>query len=645
MSFTKLFEPGRIGGLEIPNRIVYSPMSLRSTDGRGHYTEQAVASLEERARGGAGLVVAPAAMAWASSTGYGVSVSVAEDEAIPHLAGVAARIQKYGARAALQIGARGTRAEGGAETVAPTAMRFGYEARVPRELGVEEIAHFVACFGQAARRAREAGFDAVLLHACTGKLLSMFMSPYSNRRTDRYGGSLANRMRFPLEALAAMKAAAGEDFPVIVRISVDERLGARGIERTEGVRMAALLDRAGADGIQVVSGTQEGIWTTSCGYLYPEGYARELNAPVKRAVAGAVIASGKLGNPDLAEAMLNNGEADFISLGRPLLVDAQWPRKVRAGRTGDIRRCIGCLNCFTFASRPDIEPRGVSCTMNPGVLREPGYEPLIPTGRPRRVLVVGGGLAGMEAAATLAARGHTVDLYESADRPGGQWIAASAAPYKADYRFVIPWLEERMKRLGVRVHLGRAVDRALLERERPEVVVLASGALPRGLPRPEKGPVLVQGVDIILRGAGLSPVRTGKRVVVVGGRYIGMEAALDLARDGAHVSLIDALDIGHGTNPRLGGVYRNRLVEYGVYLYPNTPLLGFTADGVDVAHLGSLLHLPADTVVLAIGTVPRRDLIGDLEELGLEYHAIGDCRNMGDALYALRDGADLGRRL
>ena len=569
-------------------------------------------------------------------------MSIAEDDAIPYMREVARRIKRHGARAALQIGARGTRTEGGAESIAPSAMRFGYEAKIPRELTVEEIEGFVRDFGQAARRAREAGFDAVLLHACTGKLLSMFMSPYSNRRTDCYGGTTENRMRFVLDALAAMKKEAGRDFPVMVRMSVDERLGERGVQTEEGVRMAAMLDAAGADGIQVMSGTQERIWNTSCGYFYPDAYAEGLNRPVRDAVNCALIAAGKLGNPDVAEAVLERGDADFISLGRPLLVDPFWPKKVLEGRYGEIRRCIGCLNCFTFASRKDIEPRGVSCTVNPGVLREPEFDMISPAESRKRILVVGGGLAGMEAAAVLAARGHEVELHEAAEELGGQWIIASHAPYRKDYRSLVPWLEYRMRMSGVRVFLNSRVDADRLLRIAPGYVVLATGAEPRKLPLSASRPEVVQGCDVIM-----DRVRPGQRVVVVGGRYIGMESAVKLAETGRHVSIIDAGEIAQNTNPRLSGVYRDRLVELGVYMYPNTPLLGFTGDGVDAAHIGSLLHLPCDTVVLAIGTVSVKapELEDAAARCGAGCRRIGDCRKIGDALYAIREGAELGREL
>ena len=428
----------------------------------------------------------------------------------------------------------------------------------------------------------------------------------------------------------------------MVRMSVDERLGERGVQTEEGVRMAAMLDAAGADGIQVMSGTQERIWNTSCGYFYPDAYAEGLNRPVRDAVNCALIAAGKLGNPDVAEAVLERGDADFISLGRPLLVDPFWPKKVLEGRYGEIRRCIGCLNCFTFASRKDIEPRGVSCTVNPGVLREPEFDMISPAESRKRILVVGGGLAGMEAAAVLAARGHEVELHEAAEELGGQWIIASHAPYRKDYRSLVPWLEYRMRMSGVRVFLNSRVDADRLLRIAPGYVVLATGAEPRKLPLSASRPEVVQGCDVIM-----DRVRPGQRVVVVGGRYIGMESAVKLAETGRHVSIIDAGEIAQNTNPRLSGVYRDRLVELGVYMYPNTPLLGFTGDGVDAAHIGSLLHLPCDTVVLAIGTVSVKapELEDAAARCGAGCRRIGDCRKIGDALYAIREGAELGREL
>ena len=276
------------------------------------------------------------------------------------------------------------------------------------------------------------------------------------------------------------------------------------------------------------------------------------------------------------------------------------------------------------------------------MLREPEFDALSPALRRKRILVAGGGLAGMEAAAVLAARGHDVELHEAAEELGGQWVIASHAPYRKEYRHLVPWLERRMRMSGVRVFLNSSVDADRLLRIAPEYVVLAIGAKPRELPFPASRPEVVQGCDVIMDRA-----RAGQRVVVVGGRYVGMEAALKLAETGRHVSIIDAGEIARDTNPRLNGVYRDRLVELGVYMYPNTPLLGFTGNGVDAAHIGSLLHLPCDTVVLAIGTVSVQapELEAAAARCGAGCQLVGDCRKVGDALYALREGAELGRRI
>ena len=250
----------------------------------------------------------------------------------------------------------------------------------------------------------------------------------------------------------------------------------------------------------------------------------------------------------------------------------------------------------------------------------------------------------MEAAHTLAGRGHHVDLYEKSAELGGQWLIAGKAEYKSDFRTLVPWMLNAMKQTGVNVHTGVEVDRGFLEAQRPDVVVLATGAAPRGLPPVDRpahgGPAVVQGMDVIMDRA-----ETGDRVVVVGGRYIGMEVAIKLAKQGKDVSLLEALEIGHGGIPSLVGIYRNEMVAAKVRFYPNSPLMRLNSEGVDAANNGSMLTLPCDTVVLAIGTVPVDGLARDLDELGMEYHAIGDCRQIGDALYAIREGALLGRKL
>jgi NADPH-dependent 2,4-dienoyl-CoA reductase/sulfur reductase-like enzyme len=258
-------------------------------------------------------------------------------------------------------------------------------------------------------------------------------------------------------------------------------------------------------------------------------------------------------------------------------------------------------------------------------------------------MVIGGGLAGMEAARTLAERGHYVHLYEKNDHLGGQWVPSSRPDYKTDYRTFIPYLVKGLEKNDVKISLSIHVTKNLLEKEKPEVVVLATGAAPRELnvDKPlEGGPEIVQGVDVIM---GKEVI--GNRIVVIGGRYIGMEVAEELSMRGKNVSIVEAFALGHGTNVRLKGYMLNRLAECGVRIYDNSPVLRISTSGVDIANNGIMLSLKADTVVLAVGTQPVNDLGHALERLGIEFHTIGDCSMIGDALDAIADGAEIGRAI
>ena len=635
-SIKKLLEPGRIGNLELKNRVIYSAMDLRSTDRQGHISEEAALSLIERARHGVGLVSLPGVYPYQQEGApHGKTISLQSDDFIPQFIPIVKKVHELDARIMVQIVARGTRIEGTNTAAGPSPVRFGYTSIFPRELTAEEIREHVSQFGDAARRAREAGIDAVEIHACTGKLISMFLSPYSNRRTDEYGGNTENRTRFLREIIADMRAKAGTDYPLSVRLTVDEMVPG-GIDLEEGVRIAKLIAPL-VDSVQPSVGTQERMWNISCCYFFPPAYLLPTTEAIKKVSPVPVIAMAKLGEPLTAEKALVEGQADFISLGRPLLTDARWLEKAAAGDFASIRRCIGCVNCFTFNERREIQPAHVSCTVNPEVLRETEYDIPAKAAVSRRVTVVGGGLAGMECARVLALRGHKVNLYEKSPALGGQWIIAAHAPYKHEEKTYIPWLARELEKNGVTVHLNTKVTAAMLKESAQDEIILATGAVPRSLPLelPQPGPSLVQGNDIIMDRA-----RAGHRVVIIGGRYVGMECAVKLAGDGHHVSVVDAAAIGHDTNPRILGLYRNLMVEKGVYLYPDSPVLRFMNYGVDIAHLNSMLSLKADTIVLAVGTRPVNDLGPELDALGLKYRLIGDCRRIGDALYATRDGAE-----
>ena len=634
-----LLTPGRIGNVVIPNRLVFPPIQTRAADADGLVTTRLIEFLALRARGGAGLVIMQHSSCWPEARiAHGLSLH--DDACIPPLAKAARAVHAEGAKLFIQLGGRGTRTENGEPSAAPSSIPLSYEPGLPRALTVNEIVRFVGCFGAAARRAREAGLDGVEIHAAHGKMIGQFLSPYTNRRTDTYGGSTENRTRFPLEILAAIKRMAGEDFPVIMRMSATDFMDG-GLTLEETVAQARLLDTAGTDAFHISAGAQDKIWNVDISYFYPHAPFADYAQIVREAVTKPVIAVGKIGDAFYAERLLQEGKADFVALGRPLLADPMLLRKAQEKRSADIRHCMYCLNCETWAARPELEERGIGCTVNASVLREQEFL-LVPAPKPKKIIIAGGGLAGLEAARILAMRGHHVDLHEQRQTLGGQWHIASHGAHKADFRTIVPWLIREAEKYGVVIHKGSRVTADMIEEAGADEVILASGALPRQLPveRTADAPALVQAMDVLMDKA-----RTGQRVVVVGGRYIGMEVAIKLAREGRHVSLVEALELGHHTITRLKGFYRNLLVQEGVFLYDHTPVLRLSSHGVDVAHCRSLLKLPADIVVTAIGTVPCRELHQELSARNMAYHEIGDCAGIGDALRAIRSGAEMGRKL
>ncbi len=337
------------------------------------------------------------------------------------------------------------------------------------------------------------------LHACTGKFLSSFLSPYTNHRTDEYGGSTYNRARFVIEILQAMRKAIGDDIALVVRLGVDDLMGDDSLTIEEGKLIAQHIAPF-ADAIQPSTGFNEFKWTITPAYFYPSGYMLSYTKTIKENVDIPIIAMGKLGDPVLAERVIADGKADFVCLGRPLFVDPEWITKAVKGENSKILRCIGCVNCFMENNRREIVPSQRSCTLNPSLLREESFNTLIPAEKPKKILVAGGGLAGIEAAITLAKRNHDVSLCEKTGKLGGQWLIASHGMDKVDYRTLLPYKQQQLVDAGVQVNLNTIVDRTYLDEVKPEAVVIATGAVPKIIPigRSDYQFNVVQGNDVIM---------------------------------------------------------------------------------------------------------------------------------------------------
>ncbi len=664
----KLFEPGIIGNMELKNRIVMSPMGTAALNPDSTIRDNLVDYYAERAKGGVGLIMGQTSTILPEAAAP-MRTGTWDDKFIPGLRRVADAIHQYDVRCAFQLTHHGRLLTQYRKMVpqgeqirpiAPSAIpRLLTDIQVTRaqDAGVEsiwvadnepaeeatkeDIERIKNGFAEAAMRVKKAGFDAVEIHGGHGYLISQFLSPFVNRRTDEYGGSTEKRARFACEVIEAVREKVGPDFTIIFRLSGSDFLDG-GINIDEVVLQAPLFVDAGADALDVSASEQASIDWQYPSFLFPPGPLVHLAERLKKAVKIPIIAVGKLGDPLFAEEVLRQGKADFIAMGRQFLADPETPNKAREGRFDDIRRCIYCVNCFNFGAHMQyILSKGLACTVNPELLREKEFK-LQPATTPKKVMVVGGGPAGMEAARTLAERGHHVVLYEKADRLGGQWyIACEQKQKKQDFPHLLRYLSCGLDRAGVKIKLGTDVTPQLVTAEKPDAVVVATGATPRTLNvLGADGKNVVQATDVILGNAGV-----GKRVVVVGGRYVGLEIADQLVDEGKRVTLITRRALGREIERNVYLTLRNRLIEKGVQLFANSPLVEVRNTGVWIAFEGDLVFLKADTVVLAVGVKPEKELVEALKGVISEVHSIGDCVEPRDAMWAIREGAEIARQI
>lgn len=628
----KLFEPGWIGKLKLKNRLAMAPMAIGGlVEPDGRFSEQAIAYYRERARGGTGLIITGLATVESEIernllNGWAAFPRMDSGAYVPRLSKLADAVHDYGAKLAIQLTAGFGRVapqfliRQGRPPAPSVVPCFHNPKESTREMTLEEIQRMIKAFATAARVAQSAGADAVELHGHEGYLLDQFKTALWNKRTDRYGGDLAGRMRFSQEVIAAIKNATGQNFPLIYRVGLDHYLeGGRTLE--EGVEVARRLESFGVDALHVDAGCYE-TWDWAHPPLYQKpGCLADMAATAKQVVKIPVIAVGRLGYPELAEQLLQEGKADFIALGRALLADPEWPEKVRLKQAQFIRPCIGdhegCLG-RTFKGKP------LSCSVNPAVGLEDELK-LNPTAKALRVLVVGGGPAGMEAARVAAIRGHEVSLLDRGDRLGGTLIPGAVPAFKKDLRQLVDYFERQLPRVGVEIKLGQEATPQSIMDAGAEVVILATGAKPfmPELPGITK-PHVVSAIDLLMGKASPS---AKANVIVLGGGEVGCETAVHVAERGCRVTLIEAL-------PQvLRGVFNaNRLQllrmmqGHQVRVLANTCLQEVKDSSVLArSHDGAVEEIPATMVVVAIGSTPRTELLTALSESLPRVHAIGDC--------------------
>jgi 2,4-dienoyl-CoA reductase-like NADH-dependent reductase (Old Yellow Enzyme family)/thioredoxin reductase len=657
-SLTRLFSPAKIANLEIKNRIAFAPVGHGFTFGTkpdGFLTERLLAFYEARARGGAGLIqltVASLGRPYATQLIFGPGVlGMMTDDHIPGCRRFTQAIHAYGTKISFSLGHQGAILARAIQqhppleypellrVLAPTGTRDPQTGFWTHTITREDIDGLLEAFGQAARRGLASGFDAVRIHAGHGYLLHQFLSPRTNHRTDEYGGSIENRARFPVEVIRRVRKEVGPGFPIIVRMNGDDYIDG-GITLDQAVEHARILEDAGADGFSISSGPFETHHKQFPGMYQPSGALVPLAAAIKKAVKVPIIAVGKI-DAVLGERILQDGSADIIEMCRALMADPDLPNKAQAGRLEDIRPCIFCGHCQANATQ------GYSnCTVNMGMGKELDYR-IEPAVRKKRVMVIGGGPAGMEAARTLAERGHETSLYEKSDRLGGQWKLVSN--YLPEENSLINYLAHGMHQAGVKVHLNQEVDASLVEAIKPDVILAATGSNPAPLDVPgASGKNVVQAVDVL---AGKAVV--GERVVVVGGRLVGLTTALYLAERGKKVSVVTRSQIARGLQHNSKLVFQELLLNYDIRLHPHCTPESITPNGVNCwwdageppEKENVFFFLKADTVVLAVGAV-NNSRLGDLvTSLAPEVYKIGDCSGKRSIFSAMREASETARKI
>ncbi len=649
-NFMQLEQPGLIGPLRVRNRVVMAPMGTNYSTTDGISTERDRHYYAERARGGVGMIMTEAMVVTPIARPHHNSLCIYHDRFIPGLASLVEAIHAEGALVCAQLNHRGAllrRQVLGMEPVGPSAWKNPNTGDDVRALGVEEIVQIQIQFVAAARRLFQAGYDGVEIHAGNGYLFQQFFTPRLNHRTDQYGGPLENRSRFLVETIERVKQALPE-LPLIVRLSVSEYTPG-GYSPEDMIALAQRLQSLGVCALDLSGGSNESPQLSKyC--IQPPSFAHGCLGPdakpIKQAVSIPVMVAGRVVSPEDGEALLQTGCADFVSVGRALYADPHWCLKAFGTIAAPIRKCIACNVCF---ERLTLE-KDVCCVHNPGIGTEfEALEHLEPQLFPerhlhqkRRVLVIGAGVTGLEAARVLAARGHTVQVWEKTDRIGGQMPLAMAAPDKAEVAPILDYRVQALKALGVRVQLSMIADEDNIRHYAPEGVIVATGVVSQIPPVDvsQRHPsVLVTQAWTVLGNTKV--IGQARKVTIIGGGMVGAETADLLSAGAIQCQIIEMTGVvaaGMARNNRMELI--ERLKQRGVIFHTGCKVEKIIDRTLSLRnHEGQRVECPiGEALIFATGPKPVRDVVPLLERLGLNYVLAGDCSQPGDFMSCLRDG-------
>ena len=616
-----------IGSMKLKNRIVMAPMgNLADVD--GGFSKRQIDYYAERAKGGAGMIVS-GSLLFTSKFGGSFAGIFETMNHVGRVTELADTVHRYGSKLALQFNLGGGRC--GGRLSASEVPTVADPNVLCRAMTIDEIHFLVEQIGKTAKLAQQAGVDAILLHAYAGYLLDQFQSSEWNHRTDEYGGSIENRMRFTSELIQSIKKACGKDFPVIAKFSVDHGTQT-GRKLEEGLDMCEILEAAGADAIQVDTGSFQTQWNRCIPTVYdPEGYSLYAAKKVKDVVTIPVLGQNKLSDPAKASQAILDGCCDFIAMGHALLTDPAWLKKVEEGKLEDIRPCIGCNNCLLSVNTGKY----FHCSVNPYLSHEQDASYKVTKAvNKKKVLIVGGGPAGMSAALAAAEAGHSVELWEKGECLGGNMIAAGAPSFKTDVRRFVTYMDRQVRKQQVMVKLNKEATAEMIQAEGFDRVILASGAYAKTLPvEGAKGGNVYLSLDVLRKKEKL-----GKRVVIIGGGLVGCELACSAAETAEDVTILEFLPslMSVGEEARNNGIAIRKLIQKcGVKAICNAAVTAIDEEGVSYQVDGKEEKLPCDSVVLATGFVSDNVLEKELKASGVKVCVVGDAsapRKIGNAI-------------
>lgn len=637
--FKHLFQPVQIGKMSVKNRLLMSAMSINfGVDGNGRVTDQLTEYFVARARGGVGMMLVGGGAVHPTGLELPDLPTLWDDGCIPALKRMVEAVRPFDTRFGVQL-MHGGRQSYHDKKVAPSPIPAPAVVKgVPRELTIPDIRELVGAFGDSAGRCREAGFDFLEIHAAHGYLINQFLAPNTNHRTDEYGGSFENRIRFLLELFRDIRQKVGPDFPVGIRINGEDYIE-NGWGLDEALRLAPVLEREGADYLHVSAGVYGSKQLTIPSMYVEHGCFIGLAEAVKRVVSIPVITVGRIKRPELADRVIREGRADVVAMGRALIADPELPNKARSGALADIRPCIGCcLGCIHAVLA--LEPG--SCVVNPEVGREYLLKEEKSAAHRKKVLVVGAGPAGMAAARTAAMCGHKVIVCHEKGQVGGLLRLAAKAPGRAEIMENIRFLARELEKLRVEIRLNTPLNSDLIEEIDPDTVILATGSLPempliKGLFQTD---MALCTVTDVFEGQAV-----GDRVIILGGNQAGMVLADFLAEAGKEVVVLNrkkhfAEDMSSNDRYYL----RERLKRDTVRLYKNVSVKDFFSDGVRFNASGEPFRLEGfDSIVIAEAMTSVREAKNLFKGRDITIHIIGDAKTPRDLMFAQSEGEETGR--